>query len=479
MLELNKVYNMDCLEGLKQLDDNSIDLIATDPPYGMTNLHPLELIENEEKKSRGFMGKEWDNLPPTKIWAECLRVLKPGAFAFIMCAPRQDLQLVMYYRLSKAGFEINFTPLYWAYASGFPKATNIGKMVDKKMGTYKEGKPTKNARFSERETEQGSYSHSKITREFEACSDEAKALDGSYAGFQPKPAVEVILIAMKPLSEKTYVDQALKNGKGVTWLDDCRIPYESEDDKEGARFGNTDSNPESYGGYNAIGKNVLSSQSGRFPANLLVSDDVLNDGQEGRARGNINPTNRGGGLYGHNIISEKSGGYGDSGSFSRYFSLDSWAEKNVPNFGGEAPFSLKGAPCFPFLITPKASKGEKNEGCDEVGNELKKQKVYKMGSFGNQENFDCPDGAHRVGDKGSAIMKNHHPTVKPLQLMSYLVTLGSRQNDTVLDPFLGSGTTAIAARHLNRNFIGFEISEEYCKIAEARLKPYMEQQKLK
>jgi site-specific DNA-methyltransferase (adenine-specific) len=63
--------------------------------------------------------------------------------------------------------------------------------------------------------------------------------------------------------------------------------------------------------------------------------------------------------------------------------------------------------------------------------------------------------------------------------MSYLVTLGSRQNDTVLDPFLGSGTTAIAARHLNRNFIGFEISEEYCKIAEARLKPYMEQQKLK
>ena len=67
-------------------------------------------------------------------------------------------------------------------------------------------------------------------------------------------------------------------------------------------------------------------------------------------------------------------------------------------------------------------------------------------------------------------MRNIHPTVKPLKLMSYLVVLGSRESDVVLDPFLGSGTTAIACRMLNRNYIGIEISEEYCKIAEARLK---------
>src|SRR5258708_39735357 len=101
-------------------------------------------------------------------------------------------------------------------------------MVDKRLGSYVDGKPTANARFHS-EGDDGNYNHAKITREFIAQSDQAKQLDGSYGGFQPKPAVEVILVAMKPLSEKTFVDQALKNGKGITWLDDCRIPYESDD----------------------------------------------------------------------------------------------------------------------------------------------------------------------------------------------------------------------------------------------------------
>jgi len=74
--------------------------------------------------------------------------------------------------------------------------------------------------------------------------------------------------------------------------------------------------------------------------------------------------------------------------------------------------------------------------------------------------------------------KNIHPTVKPTQLMSYLITLGSRENDLILDPFIGSGTTAIASRLLTRNFIGFEKDKEYHKIAEARIKDYMEQMKL-
>ena len=73
---------------------------------------------------------------------------------------------------------------------------------------------------------------------------------------------------------------------------------------------------------------------------------------------------------------------------------------------------------------------------------------------------------------------NHHPTVKPLKLMSYLVTLGSRPGDIILDPFMGSGTTALAAKMLNRQFIGFELSEEYCKIAEARLAAVSQQRML-
>jgi len=110
----------DCLDILPQLDNESIDLLVTDPPYGI-----------------GFMGKDWDwALPDKRIWVECLRVLKPGSFAFVMSIPRADCLSRMIISLEDAGFWVNFTPIFWAYASGFPKAQNIGKAVDKRGGHY-------------------------------------------------------------------------------------------------------------------------------------------------------------------------------------------------------------------------------------------------------------------------------------------------------------------------------------------------------
>ena len=256
------------------------------------------------------MGKDWDKaVPSVEWWKECLRVLKAGAFMFVMSAPRQDVLSQMIVRLGQAGFETGFTSIYWTYASGFPKAMNIGKMVDKRGATlpddlrsfkkwfrkqiekstktqrqindecgftatsyYKtDGKdywtsafPTEDKwkkikevmnlsdewdwiikRYDKErgylETPTGGlsggsgYTVGRFTGKQlknEPYSSEAKALEGSFAGYQPKPAVEIIIVCMKPLSEKTYVEQALKNGKGVTWLDDCRIPYESKRDYE-------------------------------------------------------------------------------------------------------------------------------------------------------------------------------------------------------------------------------------------------------
>ncbi len=110
----------DALRVLPELESESIDLLCTDPPYGIS-----------------FMGKDWDKaLPDKEIWKECLRVLKPGAFGFVMSIPRADCLSRMIISLEDAGFEVNFTPIFWAYASGFPKATNISKMVDKRGGTY-------------------------------------------------------------------------------------------------------------------------------------------------------------------------------------------------------------------------------------------------------------------------------------------------------------------------------------------------------
>lgn len=314
---MRTIIQGDCLSELSKVASNSIDLICTDPPYGYS-----------------FMGKSWDKVAPaSSIWSECLRVLKPGSFAFVMSAPRSDVLCTQISRLAAAGFRLDFTPIYWTYASGFPKAKKVP-----------------------------------------AHGDRASA----YAGFHPKPAVEVVVVAMKPLEEDTVTRQVSRNGKGVTWLDDTRIP------------------------------------PGRFPANLLVSDDVLNDGRNhvGFVGQNRSATK----LYTGNSLRNSSTqyrpgfypGYEKNGSYSRFFDLDAWSAT------------------LPFLIASKANKKEKGAS-------------------------------------------NTHPTVKPLRLMAYLVTLGSRAGDVVLDPFLGSGTTGIAALQLGRHFVGIERDPEYVEIARRRI----------
>jgi site-specific DNA-methyltransferase (adenine-specific) len=399
----------DSVKELKKFDDNSVDLLCTDPPYGY-----------------GFMGRDWDKvLPDINIFKECFRVLKPGSMAFVMSAPRSDVQYRMAEMLEKVGFKIDYTPIYWTYASGFPKAMNIGKMIDKRKGVEREviGK-NPNHRESEALYElgfQGGKGDGNIVGG--AVSDEAKKLEGSYGGFQPKPAVEVVIVAMKPLDKKGYLEQAQDNGKGVTWFDDCRIPFADESEQWGnvpaddIRGGNL-INDETKNHPTLI-KN--SSPMGRFPANMLVSDEALND-------------------------------------YSNFFSLDSWFEENLKSL----PEPVQQT--FPFMIVPKASKSEKNEGLDDFEEQFKagadfrpnhKEKALK-GEDGN------PYGRWNK-------IKNIHPTVKPLTLMNYLVVLGSRKGDVVLEPFAGSGTTALACVSQERDYIAIEREEEYYEIAKARL----------
>ena len=441
-----QLINGDCLEELKKLDDNSVDLLCTDPPYGY-----------------GFMGKHWDTFkekdstksqqvgwmsPGMKkdtygmkeffdpIWKECLRVLKPGALAFVMSAPRSDVQTIMSQTLRDAGFDISFTPIYWTYASGFPKAMNIGKMIDKQKGAKREviGK-NPNHRESEALYElgfQGGKGDGNIVGG--AVSDEAKKLDGSYGGFQPKPAVEVVLVAMKPIEEKGLLAQAQKNGKAVSWFDDCRIPFE-----EGHEPSDNQSMPDlrdvgkkskeaigidklSYGQVeNAERKEYEQNSDGRFPANMLVSDEVLDD-------------------------------------YSRYFSLDEWFSKNLESL----PEPVQQT--FPFMIVPKASKSEKNEGLDNFDT-----KQVTGGGGGVGDYIDDVNSASGKFGSEKAPSRNIHPTVKPLTLMNYLVVLGSRKGDVVLEPFAGSGTTALACVSQERDYIAIEREEEYYEIAKARL----------
>ena len=363
------IVHGDSLKVLKKLEDESVDMICTDPPYGYS-----------------FMGKDWDKaVPSIKIWKECLRVLKPGGFCFVMSAPRADVQSRMMVRLEDAGFDIGITPIYWTYATGFPKASNIGKLVDKRLGKkrkvvgkYKHPRSIEKGDKEDKNWGEKSMSNTlegyitqgddKRTLEerlqiTEPSSDEAKQLDGSYAGFQPKPAVEVVLVAMKPISEKSYVDQAMKNGKGVTWLNDCRVPYENNCrlEKGGSYVGNrTGSNAKSF--YQQGNENIDYDEplpQGRFPANLIVQDDVLNNGKVTKSTGGVNEGKLGNKVYGNyenKTIGSNAGGCGDEGSFSRYYDLDAWWESRVK----ELPESVQKT--FPFMIVPKASRSEKNKG---------------------------------------------------------------------------------------------------------------------
>ena len=425
-----KLLHGDCLEKLKELEDESVDLLVTDPPYGYS-----------------FMGKDWDKaVPSVEKWKECFRVMKAGSFAFIMTAPRQDVMSYMIVNLEKAGFRTNFTSIYWTYATGFPKAGNIGKMVDKRLGAEREvvGKrkvtPSdlgQSSGWNDLDTTSGEYNYTI------SATDQAKELDGSYAGFQPEPAVEVVLVVMKPIDEKTYVEQAMKNGKGITWLDDCRIPFENggnlatnpalRESKGHKRKQSTDDNSSSYKLKKEDSVYELNKQ-GRFPANLLVSDDVLNDGKE-RKSGFMKGTHGGFGnsdIYADGMTKGKDVCYNDTGSYSRFFDIDKWWEERLKEMPEEVQKT------FPYLIVAKPSKKEKNKGLED---------------------------------------KNHHPTVKPIKLMSYLITLGSREGDIVLDPFVGSGTTMIGCQITKRKGIGIEREEEYIKIAEARVEHAKEESK--
>jgi site-specific DNA-methyltransferase (adenine-specific) len=404
------------------------------------------------------MGKAWDKaLPDKRIWKECLRVLKHGGFAYVMSAPRQDVLARMMIDLEDVGFKMDFTSMYWAYATGFPKAMNMSKAIDKKLGVEREvvgRNPNSREKCDKTNTIYESGTVGKTDYITKPTSEQAKKLDGSYAGFQPKPAVEVIIVCMKPIEEKGYTDQALANGKGVSWFDDCRIPtgdsdkYDLEQRSISKAHGIQEDDSFLDQIHDADAKHGVQDK-GRYPANLLVSDNAVDTGVTTKATGGKVTAGAGfNKVKGFGVNTTKGGETThpttetpkDSGDFSRYFDIDKWWESQ-------------------FIITPKASKSEKNKGCEDFEEKL-------GGSMNGTQHKSMKTGS---GNERNNMLKNHHPTVKPLKLMSYLITLGSREGDIVLDPFMGSGTTPLASKQMGRKYIGIEREEQYFKICCARV----------
>ena len=214
-----KLLNGDCLEQMKQLPDNSVDSIVTDPPYGIS-----------------FMAKKWDyDVPKVEVWKEAMRVLKPGGHALIACGTRTQHRMVV--NIEDAGFEIRDV-VSWIYGSGFPKSLNIRKAIDKTAGLEIEYKPTED------------------THAFNI----AEQWDGW--GTALKPACEFFTLARKPLSEKTVAANVLKWGTGGINIDGCRVGTET---RHNPSAGNSDREKWRMNTSETQGRET----QGRFPANLI------------------------------------------------------------------------------------------------------------------------------------------------------------------------------------------------------------------
>lgn len=281
---------------------------------------------------------------------------------------------------------------------------------------------------------------------------------GNGFGSALKPAVECWWLLRKPLSEKSLEANALVHGVGGLNIDQCRIGI---DDAERSvidnRSGKGDKT-EGWGhiGIRADGERFQSHAQGRWPANLLLDDQAaqLLDEMSGERKAGVAVKRNkradqyeNGQVYGrYRQLTQDDLGYGDTGGASRYFARFAHDEDDVP---------------LRFFYCAKASKRDRDEGLEGMPERVG-VKQFNEGMEGKLRS----DG---TVIKEAAKLRNHHPTVKPTQLMRYLCRLVTPPNGTVLDPFMGSGSTGKAAKLEGFHFVGIEISEEYLAIAEKRI----------
>ena len=207
-----KIYNQSCM-GLPHNQDDSIDALVTDPPYGIK-----------------FQGHDWDKaLPNKEIWADSYRVLKPGAFGLVFSSVRLMHRLMV--DLEDTGFIIRDV-LFWANLNGMPKSRNVGLDIDKELdvaseevGEYKYVQGYKKGGAPD-------YYAKNNKKILKPASEIGKKYDG--AGHALKPIYEPIILIQKPLDKVCSVAQnIIKHGVGALNLEETRIPYSADDGKVG------------------------------------------------------------------------------------------------------------------------------------------------------------------------------------------------------------------------------------------------------
>ena len=369
---LPTIHHGDCIETMNAMPPESVDAIVCDPPYGLSNTTPAQVADTIAKwaggdrghvpTGRGFMGKSWDAfVPPPAVWDECMRVLKPGGHMVVFAGSRTHDLMGLSIRL--AGFEMRDS-LAWLYGSGFPKSHDIGKAIDKLAGAEREVVGT--ARRSQNRSE--GWDRPWMREQMESlggsgmaehaitapATPEAQRWDGW--GTALKPAFEPIVLARKPLAEKTVARNVLAHGTGAINVDACRI---AATDKAKFPAGVVSETESVYGGgagiYGDRPRPEDASPSGRWPANVLLDHHAAAwvDEQSGITQ---SPTSTGRGAGGQNGMYSPIGGQGtvpapgDKGGASRFFYTAKAPKSERPNVDGVQHPTVKPLAIMRWLI---------------------------------------------------------------------------------------------------------------------------------
>ena len=456
----------DNLATLKTYPDNTFDSIITDPPY---------LIN--------FLGKKWDSDKSdfTPLFVECLRVLKPGGYILAFGATRMQHRLAC--MIEDAGFEIRDT-VAWIYGSGFPKAQDIGKAIQKRLGVeetrdvYDDGSKSKSLDYGMKK--------STVNKQVVVTSDEALEWEGWKTAL--KPAMETICMARKPYKGST-IDNVLKNGLGALNIDATRVPWADAQDADNHVINIYDN-----GSNLSLNMESGKSAKGTYKKSINREQDYIVDKLAGR----LESVNTGIREDETPIITGTDPIHGnweeydeDNPTIFREESYDEWVSRKFPkpqqskfcdhqgyvpanedaplsevHNGGRYPSNVIGEVAEgyqKYYYSPKVSRKERHIGFD-IGD----QRI-------------CSEDDQTRGTQADHSTKpqigNNHPTVKPVALMEYLIKLVTPPSTPtlqrkVLDPFMGSGSTGMAATKLGHHFTGCELDPKYVAIAETRIEAW-------
>jgi hypothetical protein len=402
------LHHGDCLAVLKTMPDASVDSIVTDPPYGLS-----------------FMGKRWDyDVPSVEIWAECLRVLKPGGHLLAFAGTRTQHRMAV--RIEDAGFEIR-DMIAWVYGSGFPKSLDVSKAIDKIGGidTAAFKAELAAAVAASGLTRAAIDAACGFTMRFDTPYDKDP---GNWGSSLPSPEKWGVIARVLNLDESrwaTLVKRVWRGRAGAANDGDTRRAF-------GQHYKRTDKGEvvtnaaRQWAGWGTALKPALEPITvARKPLIGTVAENVLAHGTgalnvDGCRVEGAPPQATGQGWDGATGY-----GRGDNAKARQFTAAQGRWPANLIHDGSKEVGELLGSPAR-FFYCAKASKRDRGDG-------------------------------------------NNHPTVKPTDLMRYLCRLVTPPNGIVLDPFMGSGSTGKAAKLEKFNFIGIELDDDYLKIATARI----------